>query len=287
MSSERGILRVVATPIGNLEDITLRALRVLREAELILAEDTRHSRKLLDKHNITTQLRSFHAHSTEGDIDRVVRELKEGRSYALISDAGSPLISDPGAELVSRLAAEGIAVEAIPGPSAVITALSVAGVRVDDFRFVGFLPRTGSKRRTFLERLAQDSSTTVIFEAGNRTADTLKDLAQFCGSKRRAAVARELTKMHEEILRGPLSELAEIPSENFRGEITIVVEGQMEREEVEALSPAEIDAFALARFAAGISVRDVARELTGAFGLSRKDAYERALLLGKNADDQT
>jgi len=207
-----GILYLVATPIGNLEDITLRALRVLREAECVLAEDTRHSRTLLSHHGIQTRLESLHAHTNATRIDSLAEALAGGARLALITDAGSPLVSDPGSALVEAAVARGVRVEAVPGASAVITALSVAGMGSDHFRFTGFLPRAGKRRREALSWIAQDRSTTILFEAPRRLAATLIDLREACGGTRRAAVCRELTKLHEEVARGTLDELCARPS---------------------------------------------------------------------------
>ena len=171
-----GRLSVAATPIGCLEDITLRALRVLREADLILAEDTRHTRTLCAKHGIETPLRSFHAHTNEDRVKLLVSRLVEGAHYAMVSDAGTPVVSDPGVYLVSRAAAAGVAVEAIPGPSAVLAALCVAGLPVRRFVFEGFLPRGGGDRTRALDRIAQSADTVVLFESPHRIHATLQDL---------------------------------------------------------------------------------------------------------------
>jgi 16S rRNA (cytidine1402-2'-O)-methyltransferase len=254
---QSGVLWVVATPIGNLEDITLRALRVLREADAVLAEDTRTTRKLLERHGISTPLRTHHAHSSEGSVARMVEELRAGARLALVTDAGTPLVSDPGAALVSAAAAAGVRVEPVPGPSATLAAISVAGVRADGFRFVGFLPRAGGRRRAALRRVADDPLTTVLFEAPPRTARTLADLAAACGEDRPAALCRELTKAFEEVARGTLADLARRAERGVRGEVTIVVEGRRLSPRSDAATDAEAHAPAEPTVREACGARDV------------------------------
>jgi 16S rRNA (cytidine1402-2'-O)-methyltransferase len=282
-SATTGTLYVVATPIGNLEDITLRALRVLREVDAILAEDTRHTRRLCERHGVGTPLRAFHAHSSPQVLARIVAELVGGARLALVSDAGTPLVSDPGAALVAEAAAHGVRIEALPGASAPLTALAVAGLRADGFRFVGFLPRSGGRRTRALERLARDPLTTVLFEAPGRVGDTLRDLARIAGDTRRAAVCRELTKAFEEIARGPLDVLATRFAEGARGEVTIVVEGL--GADAPETDDDVVDGDTLVRdaLAAGASVKDAARRLAEATRLGKRDAYQRVLAM--TADD--
>jgi 16S rRNA (cytidine1402-2'-O)-methyltransferase len=283
-----GKLFVVATPIGNLEDITLRALRVLREVDLVLAEDTRHSKTLLVHHGIETRLASLHAHTPEGRIATIADELAAGGRYALISDAGTPIVSDPGRELVQLCVARGIAVEALPGASAVLTALCVAGLAADQFRFVGFLARSGKKRRQDLNAIAHDAAATVLFEAPNRIADTLRDLAALCSDTRRAAVCRELTKLHEEVQRGTLRELAAHFAEHgARGEISVVVDGCAREAELSAddsnsdsengEQAIDVDVFLEARLRAERTPKDVAKELATLIGIDKREAYKRVV----------
>lgn len=214
---------MLATPIGNLEDVTLRAVRVLREADGILAEDTRRTRILCQHHGVATRARSLHAHSSSDRIRHVVQELVDGAHLALVTDAGTPAVSDPGVRLVREATAAGVQVEAIPGPSALTAALSIAGIPCDPFRFVGFLPRSGGKRRRVLEAVAQEAGATVLFESPHRLHKTLGELAELLGPSREAAVCRELTKLHEECVRAPLGELAQRYADGTRGEITLVV----------------------------------------------------------------
>ncbi len=219
-----GTLGLVATPIGNLEDITLRALRVLREADRIYAEDTRRTGILLRHYDIATRASSLHAHNERARIREVVVALDADEAVALVSDAGSPLISDPGIRVVDAVLEAGHRVEAIPGPSAVLAALGVAGLAPQPFAFLGFLPRRSGARRTRLEAYRERPETLVLFESPHRIGAFLEDAAAVLGS-RRACVARELTKLHEEVARGSLEELAERFRDGARGEITVVIEG--------------------------------------------------------------
>lgn len=268
---ERGRLSIVATPIGNLEDITLRALRVLRESDVILAEDTRHTRALCSHHDIETPLRAFHAHTPDERVAALARELAEGARFALVTDAGTPLVSDPGARLVSAAAEAGVRVEPIPGPSAALAALSVAGVRANEFRFIGFLPRSGGKRTRALERIARAREASVLFEAPNRIPATLRELAEVVGQDRRAALCRELTKLFEEVARGTLSELAERFHDAPRGEVTLVVEGAAET--VQEESHTEPEALARALLERGMRTKEAARELAEILSWPVRDAY--------------
>jgi len=271
-----GRLWVVATPIGNLEDVTLRALRVLREAPVVLAEDTRRVRKLLDRHAIEQRPRSLHAHNEASRVAEVLAALEIGEDVALVSDAGTPLVSDPGQRLVAAVVAAGGCVEAVPGPSAVLAALSVAGLPAERFTFLGFLPRKSGAREALLARVAAAPETLVLFESPRRVGATLRELAERLGP-RQCCVARELTKLHEEALRGTLPELAERFAEGARGEITLVVEGAP-AEAAEETDPAELDAEIRGRLAAGESSRTIAAALARP-GLPRRRVYARVLEL--------
>jgi 16S rRNA (cytidine1402-2'-O)-methyltransferase len=281
-------LSIVATPIGCLSDITLRALEVLRAADRVLAEDTRRTRILLQHHGIETRTESFHAHSPDERVDRLVAELCEGAHLALVSDAGMPLVSDPGAILVQRASEAGVQVECLPGPSAVTTALVVAALPCDQFRFVGFLPRTGSHRARALAALAEDEATTVLFESPHRLARTLTDLEARLEPGRRVAVCRELTKIHEEIARGTPTELLERFGEGARGEVTLVVEGRAEGA-AQAMEAEGVDAEALLveLLARGLGAKEASHELARLTGLPRREAYQRVLAHreGRPADD--
>src|SRR6185312_12765139 len=225
------ILYVVATPIGNLGDVTLRALEILRGVPLIAAEDTRHTRRLLDRHGVATKTVSYHAQSDTARTEALLEHLRGGADLALVTDAGTPAVSDPGGELVAAWAAEGGRVVPIPGASAVLAAVAATGLAGPRWAFEGFLPRSGRERRERLARLATDERATILYEAPTRLAATLGDLAVACGADRQAAVCRELTKLHEQIVRGTLAELSEqvaggaIPA---RGEVVIVLAGGSE-----------------------------------------------------------
>jgi 16S rRNA (cytidine1402-2'-O)-methyltransferase len=275
-----GTVQVVATPIGNLEDITLRALRVLAEADRIYAEDTRRTRVLLEHHGIATRAVSLHSRNEEGRIGEALERLARGEKLAIVSDAGTPLISDPGAHLVAAAAEAGFRVEPIPGPSAVLAALSVSGLRAHPFTFVGFLPRRGGGRRRLLVSHRERSEALVIFESPNRVADTLKDLIEIFGPERKACVARELTKLHEEVVRGTLGDLAARFAEGARGEVTLIMEGG---EGVElSLAQAPLDEVELglrleALVREGRRPREIAAMLAPVSVLPRRELYARAL----------
>jgi 16S rRNA (cytidine1402-2'-O)-methyltransferase len=274
-----GTLFLVATPIGNLEDITLRALRVLREASLIAAEDTRHTRKLLTHFEIATPMTSHHEHSGLARTDAVVAALAQG-AVALVSDAGTPLLSDPGQALVRAALAAGHVVVPIPGPSAAIAALVASGLATDQFTFLGFLPRKSSDRRTLLARFAQAPETLIVYEAPHRLLACLDDLLAALGD-RQATLARELTKIHEEFRRGRLSALragyerGDAP----RGEFTIVISGaepagEQETEETQERRAVERIQVLLA---SDVSVREAAVEVARLTGLPRRQVYRLAL----------
>jgi 16S rRNA (cytidine1402-2'-O)-methyltransferase len=279
-----GTLYLVATPIGNLEDITLRALRILREVPLIAAEDTRHTRKLLNHFAIATPTISYHQHSGPARTEAVLAALAEG-DVALVTDAGTPAISDPGVELVRATLAAGYAVVPIPGPAAAITALIASGLPTDRFTFVGFLPRKSSERRAELEHLRRAPETLIFYEAPHRLLATLADLHAVLGD-RPAALARELTKLHEEWRRGPLSALrAEAAGGTGpRGEYSIVVAGaDLAGEMAEDASEEVADIEATARerlrglLAEGRRTREAAAQVAAATGLPRREAYRLAL----------
>jgi 16S rRNA (cytidine1402-2'-O)-methyltransferase len=226
--STRGTLQVVATPIGNLADLSARARAVLAAAAIIAAEDTRHTRVLLQSLGLSTPLVSLHAHNEAQRVPELIARLARGEDVALVSDAGTPLLSDPGFELVRSAAAAGFQVRTVPGPSAITAALAVAGLPTQRFCFEGFLPARAHQRRAVLAQLAREPRTLVFFEAPHRIVATLEDLAAQFGASRQAVVARELTKIHEALYRGTLAQLltSARADQNFaRGEITLVVEG--------------------------------------------------------------
>jgi 16S rRNA (cytidine1402-2'-O)-methyltransferase len=218
-----GCLYVVGTPIGNLEDITLRALRILKEADLIACEDTRHTQKLLQHYNIAKTLVSYHEHNEMTRSSELLIQLEQGAKIALVSDAGMPLVSDPGYRLVTLCVRHKIPVVPIPGPSAMLAALAAAGLPNEEFLFVGFLPARSGERRRMLERLRIEERTMIFYEAPHRVAESIADAQEILGD-RPACIAREVTKLHEEFLRGKLSQLAEsLADRPARGEITLVL----------------------------------------------------------------
>jgi 16S rRNA (cytidine1402-2'-O)-methyltransferase len=224
--AEVGTLYVVATPIGNLEDITLRALRVLREVDLIAAEDTRHTRKLLSHHGIARPLVSYREHNKQRQASRLLALLREGRSIALVTDAGTPGISDPGYYLLQTLIPHAIPLVPIPGPTAAIVALSVAGLPTDRFVFEGFLPPKGGRRQRRLEALRDEPRTIIVYESPHRLLRLLQDISTHLGTERRVVIARELTKRFEEIRRGTASTLLEsLQGHTIRGECTVIIAG--------------------------------------------------------------
>ena len=222
------VLHVVATPIGNLDDITLRALRVLADVDVIAAEDTRHTGRLLAHHDINTPLLALHEHNEERVTPRLVERLAAGQAIALVSDAGTPLLSDPGFRLVRAAAMAGIAVLAVPGPSAITAALSICGLATDRFTFEGFLPQKQSARIGFLSALRDEPRTMVLFESSHRIVASLRDMETVLGGGRKAAICREMTKQFETVLRGSLSDLRvqlEEDSHQRKGEFVIVLSG--------------------------------------------------------------
>ncbi len=289
-------LHVVATPIGNLEDVTLRALRVLRESTLVLAEDTRRTRVLLDRHGVAARPRSLHAHNEASRLGEVLDVLRTGGDVALVSDAGTPLVSDPGARLVAAALEDGHQVSPVPGASAVLAALTVSGFRADAFTFLGFLPRRAGLRRALLARHRSVSHPLVLFESPVRlpaTLDALRDALD----DRAACVARELTKLHEEVAHGSLGALRERFAGGTRGEVTIVVDGAPEatksaigRDVGECAAAAggpsadaspvdslDLEGALREALRAGESARDCAARLAPQFGLSRRAVYARAV----------
>lgn len=230
MNQSKGILYIVSTPIGNLEDITLRALRILKEVDLIAAEDTRHTGLLLKHFAIETPLTSYFQGNELKKKEFILSKLKQGDRVALVSDAGTPGISDPGFRLIQTAIEDQIPVVPIPGPSAVITALSVAGLPTDAFLFKGFLPHKSKKRRDLLKQLEETRETLIFYESPHRLSETLKDISEIFGD-REMVLTRELTKIYEEVLRGKVSEIMnQISERRLKGEITLVISGKTRKE---------------------------------------------------------
>jgi 16S rRNA (cytidine1402-2'-O)-methyltransferase len=269
-------LYVVATPIGNLADVTLRALDTLAAADLVACEDTRVTRKLLDRYAIEAHVTAYHEHSRQAAHARILDALADGRSVALVSDAGTPLISDPGARLIIDARAAGHPVVPIPGPSSTVAALSAAGLPSERFLFLGFLPSRASQRRKHLAEVARVPATLVLFESPNRIAALIADAAAELGAERQASVCRELTKLHETFDRGSLAELASrYADERVKGEIVLVVAPPDA-----AAPPSQANVDAMLRDALGsMGVKEAAQSVADITGLSRRELYQRALTL--------
>jgi 16S rRNA (cytidine1402-2'-O)-methyltransferase len=279
-----GSLSVVATPIGNLGDLSPRAADVLRDADLVLAEDTRHTGRLLAHVGSSAPQRSLHEHNERARVDEVVERIAAGAHVALVTDAGTPLVSDPGLVLVRACIAAGIAVVPVPGASAVLAALVASGLASDRVAFDGFLPRRGRARGERLAALADEPRTVVLFLSPHRAAEDLADLADACGEERPAALCRELTKLHEEVRRGTLGALRDGAADGLRGELTLVVAGAPEPEAPE-VDDAELVVEVEALVAAGLSTRDAVGAVATARGLRRRDVYA-AVTHGRSGTEQ-
>ncbi|MEW6162730.1 MAG: 16S rRNA (cytidine(1402)-2'-O)-methyltransferase [Nitrospirota bacterium] len=270
----KGTLYVVSTPIGNLEDITLRALRVLKEVDVIAAEDTRHSRRLLTHYGISKPLISYWGEREKVKSAEILERLHSGQSVALISDAGTPGISDPGAVLIKKAVEEGISVISIPGPSALIAALSISGLSTQEFTFIGFLPSKKSQRQKVLRDLGLEPRTLVFYEAPHRILETLSDMEEIFG-ERRATLVKEISKIHEEVLRGSISQIfSSIEKSTIAGEYAIVVEGRTEEGRLtteDALS--EVSAL----MKKGLGRKEAVKKIAKAYGLSKKELYDKSL----------
>ncbi len=280
MNSARGALVLVGTPIGNLGDLSERVLEALRDADVLACEDTRRTRTLLTHAGIPAagRLRAVPAHDEAESAAWVVERVSAGDRVAVVTDAGLPGISDPGSRLVRACLDAGLAVEVVPGPSAVTTALVLSGLPTDRFVFEGFLPRKGSSRADRLEALASEPRTTVIFESPRRVLATLADLVAHCGEDRPAALARELTKLHEEVRRGTLSEvLAGVQVTEPRGECVLILGGAVEVRA--ATSDADVDEALMAELGRGTATRDAAAIVSARFGMGRREVYARAVRL--------
>jgi 16S rRNA (cytidine1402-2'-O)-methyltransferase len=273
-----GILYIVPTPIGNLEDITLRALRVLKEVDLIAAEDTRHTRHLLTHYGITTALTSYHEHNERKKSLSLVERMQKGANIALVSDAGTPAISDPGFRLVVEAIGARIQVVPLPGASALATVLSAGGLPSDRIAFEGFLPAKKPERRTKLGALRGQSATLVFYEAPHRLKETLNDMLEIFGD-RDIVIAREVTKVHEEFLRGSVRELiSRLAERELRGEITILVRGSLAEATVsESVLNTEIRRLKHQ----GMRVKEIAEVLGERFGYSKREIYRLTLELDK------
>ena len=276
-----GILYIVATPIGNLEDMTVRAIRTLKEADVVAAENTRHTQVLLKHFAINTPLTSYHEHNEAAKTAQLVNRLQRGQSIALVSDAGTPAISDPGYRLVVAAIGAGIRIVPIPGPSASIAALSAGGLPIDGFDFRGFLPARKQERRSKLQELREGRYTLVLYETPHRFKESLSDIREILGD-RRMVLAREVTKLHEEFLRGRISEvIAEAGRRELRGEMTLMIEGRSDanvtsedalREEIEKLK------------GEGMRVKEIAEIMGEKYGYAKREIYRLAIPAGRRQD---
>ena len=273
VESAPGTLYVVSTPIGNMGDFSFRGVEVLRSVSLILAEDTRHVRKLLDHYGIAARVAAYHEHNEARSAAACLRRLAGGENIALVSDAGTPLLSDPGGRLVSAAANAGIAVTPIPGASALLAALVVSALAASSFTFHGFLPRKGTGRREMLSEIAECEHVSIIYEAANRLLATLSDLTEACGPDRACVVARELTKLYEEVRRGTLTDLSEYYDKSpARGEIVILIGGAV----IESRDNSSLKQIASLLVAQGLSTRDVVSIMVRDHGVPRNLAYRMA-----------
>ena len=272
-----GTLYIVATPIGNLEDMTLRAIRILKEADLIAAEDTRHTRHLLDRYQIGTQLTSYHDHNKEEKAPVLVARMLEGKSVALVSDAGTPGISDPGYFLINLAVDRKVPVVPIPGATAAIAALSISGMPTDSFVFEGFLPAKQTARKKRLQALAKEERTIIFYEAPHKIVRSVGDMLEVLGD-RRAVVTRELTKIHEEAIRGTLSEiLKHLQTGTIKGEFTVIVHGVTSEPLKQDIDPAEyLKNLMLHR---GLSKKEAIAAAAEELGLPKKEVYKESLKL--------
>lgn len=272
---KRGKLYICPTPIGNLEDITLRTLRVLREVDLIAAEDTRHTIKLLNHYEIKKPLTSYHEHNVREKGEELISKLEEGQDIALVSDAGMPGISDPGEDLIKLAIENDIEVIVLPGPTASISALVVSGLSTEKFSFEGFLPPKKKERKLRLEEIKDERRTLIIYESPHRILGSLEDMLEVLGN-RKLAVARELTKLHEEVFRGSVQEAIErFSSGPVKGEFVLVVEGNMEEERVEV----DIEEELLKYINQGLSKKESVKRVAKEFNLARNKVYQRSLKL--------
>ncbi len=282
ISTDQGILYVVATPIGNLEDITFRALKTLEAVDIVAAEDTRNTARLLNHFGISKKLVSCHEHNEASRVEYIIGELKAGKSVAIVSDAGTPLVSDPGYRLIEAAAAEFFRIVPIPGPSSLLAALSVSGLTVDRFIFMGFPPRQSGKRKAFIKAAKDFQCTAVFFESPHRVRDFISDILEVIGD-RAAVVARELTKIHEEILRGTLSSIHKELSgrDILKGEFVLLVEILSDKDDAGKLHIDEndLDDEISSLVLDGLKSSEIAKKISEKFSMPRQVIYSRILEL--------
>jgi 16S rRNA (cytidine1402-2'-O)-methyltransferase len=280
-NSKSGTLYVVSTPIGNLEDVTLRALKVLKNVDLIAAENTRHTRGFCSHYNIKTRLISYHQHNQKSRGPELIERLRKGSDIALVTNAGTPAVSDPGALLINMALEQDISISPIPGPSAAIAALSVCGMRVDSFLFLGFLSSRPNKRKKELKELIQEHRTMVFFEAPHRIKAMLTDLNDLLGD-RYVVILRELTKVYEEVKRGRISSiLEELKDHMIKGEFTVVLAGREKREDEDFLNNNTQDMIKRLLYKNKMGVKEIAMRLSKEFGLNYRAIYREGLIVKK------
>ncbi|MCX7816844.1 MAG: 16S rRNA (cytidine(1402)-2'-O)-methyltransferase [Syntrophales bacterium] len=275
--NKEGKLYIVATPIGNLEDITLRAIRILKEVDLVTAEDTRRTKILFNRYEIRTPLMSLHSYNEYRMVPLIIEKLLNGMSVAYCCDAGTPGISDPGYLLIKKAIEKNLRVVPVPGPSAIITAVSVSGLPMSSFAFLGFLPQKSNKRREILQKFVDEQRTLVFFESPRRLKVCLEDIKKILGN-RRVVICLELTKIHERFIRGYLEDvLLEVGDYPLKGEVTVVVEGASEREKVfdPQLVKKKLDEL---RSSTTLSLRDCIKKVAEELGISKKEVYRVALM---------
>ena len=279
---ETGILYIVATPIGNLDDITLRAIKTLQEADLIAAEDTRHTLKLLNHLEISKPMISYHRHNVEKinkKKDFVIafsdyNELKNGKNIALVSDAGTPGICDPGEEVIKKCIELGIKIVPIPGACAMINSLICSGIDTKEFTFLGFLPLNKKLRKKKLEEIEKSNKTVIIYEAPHKLETTLKDLQKILNEERKITLAREITKIHEEFIRGNINEIIQ-KSENLKGEIVLIIEGNKESEEENSLNNLTIEEHYKFYENQGFSKKDIIKKVAKDRNMNKNEVYQK------------
>lgn len=271
---KKGTLCIVATPIGNLDDITLRAIKTLQEADLIAAEDTRHTLKLLNHLEISKPMISYHRHNEETKSNVLIEKLQEGQNIALVSDAGTPGICDPGEEVIKKCIELGINIVPIPGACAMINSLICSGIDTKEFTFLGFLPLNKKLRKKKLEEIEKENKTIIIYEAPHKLETTLKDLQKVLPQDRKVTLAREITKIHEEFIRGNIDEIIQ-KAENLKGEIVLIIEGNKEVEEENSLNNLTIEEHYKFYEKQGLSKKDIIKKVAKDRNMNKNDVYQQ------------
>ena len=278
---KKGTLYIVATPIGNLEDITLRAIRILKEADLIAAEDTRHTLKLLNHLEISKPLISYHRHNEDVKSDVLIERLQEGKNIALVSDAGTPGICDPGEEIIKKCIELEINVVPIPGACAMINSLICSGIDTKEFTFLGFLPLNKKLRKNKLEEIEKSNKTIIIYEAPHKLETTLKDLKQILNKNRRIVLAREITKIHEEFIRGNIDDLIE-KIQDIKGEIVLIIEGNSDISEENELNNLSIEEHYKFYENQGFSKKDIIKKIAKDRNVNKNEVYQKFVTIHSN-----